>query len=141
MGEASTVEPAKVGETFEAFIERERERLNNEREAINSEREALNDKLAQVVRELEAIDAYDAAKRGVPVAARRPASNRGPRGEKRGKVLEIVKANPNGMGRADILEALGVKGDKSGEQSVSNALSAMKKGGSLVQRDKKWFAA
>ncbi len=46
-----------------------------------------------------------------------------------------------GMGRADILEALGVKGDKSGEQSVSNALSALKKKGDIAVEDGKYIIA
>ncbi len=39
------------------------------------------------------------------------------------------------MNRAQILEALSVKGDKSAEQSVSNALTKMKKDKELKQTD------
>ena len=44
------------------------------------------------------------------------------------------------MGRSPILEALGVKGDKSGAQSVSNALSALKKAKEVVVEDGKYHA-
>ncbi|MDB5706606.1 MAG: hypothetical protein JWN66_3722 [Sphingomonas bacterium] len=44
------------------------------------------------------------------------------------EVLGFIKAKP-GIGRAEILEKMNAKGDKSAEQSVSNALSALKKDG------------
>ncbi len=47
------------------------------------------------------------------------------------KVLKMIKARPNGIKRAELLERMGVKGDKSGEQSVSNALSTLKRFGKL----------
>jgi hypothetical protein len=46
----------------------------------------------------------------------------------RDNVFEAVKkAGADGITRATLLEQLGVKGEKSGEQSVSNALSALNK--------------
>ena len=53
----------------------------------------------------------------------------------RDEVLASVKAHPKGFNRADLLEAMNVKGDKSGEQSVSNALSALKRAGTITTDD------
>ena len=53
----------------------------------------------------------------------------------RKSVQDLLDNNPNGMKRADVLESMNVKGDKSGEQSVSNALASMKKAGTVTQRD------
>jgi hypothetical protein len=40
-----------------------------------------------------------------------------------------------------VIDAIGVKGNKSGEQSVSNALTALKKAGKIASMDGKWQAA
>ncbi len=46
----------------------------------------------------------------------------------RDQVYDAVKGfRADGVNRADLLTMLGVKGDKAGEQSVSNALSALVK--------------
>lgn len=49
----------------------------------------------------------------------------------RQQVLKSVQDSPRGLSRADVLEKLGAKGDKSAEQSVSNALAALKKNKSI----------
>ena len=60
----------------------------------------------------------------------------------RDEVLAAVKAaGADGISRADLLQALGVKGNKSGEQSVSNALSALKKAGATSTKDGRHIAA
>lgn len=61
---------------------------------------------------------------------------RGPSGLRRGgvreQVLEAIKmASPDGIGRADLLAKLDAKGDTKAEQSISNALSALKKAGTV----------
>ena len=70
-------------------------------------------------------------------APARPAAT-APRGSRRSgirtTVLEAIQ-NSTGMSRADLLEHLNVKGDKAGEQSVSNALAALKKAGQIDNRD------
>jgi hypothetical protein len=48
----------------------------------------------------------------------------------RDQVLSLIK-DSDGVARADIIETLGGRGNKSLEQSVSNALSALKKAGSV----------
>ncbi len=53
----------------------------------------------------------------------------------RQEVLDTIKKHPQGIGRADILTTMDAKGDKSAEQSVSNALSALKKANTIVSTD------
>jgi Fe2+ or Zn2+ uptake regulation protein len=63
------------------------------------------------------------------------------RGEKRRAILELVNQHPDGLSRGEILNVMGVKGDKSGEQSVSNALSALTKQSELGKKDGKYVPA
>lgn len=60
------------------------------------------------------------------------------RGRVRDNVFELVKSSPAGLSRAEILERLQLKGDKAGEISVSNALTAMIKKHQIVRRDRKY---
>ena len=132
-----------MAETFQDFIARERERLHGEREAIFNQPHELETKLEGINRELAAIDAYEAAKAGKPspraAGARRPSGAR--RGSKRDQLLQIIKASPLGMTRGEILEAMSLKGDKAGEMSVSNALTALTKSSQVARRDGKYVAA
>jgi hypothetical protein len=74
-----------------------------------------------------------------PRAARR--SSGGRRGGIRDNVLDAIKLTP-GMSPAQIRQALGIpEGDKSGSQSVSNALSAMKKAGTIKETAPRQYAA
>src|SRR4051812_1278067 len=122
-----------MAETFEDFIARERERLNGEREAIYNQQQELETKLSAINNELAAISAYEAAKTGKASAARatgtrtRRGSTGARRGSKREDLLRVIRENPEGLTRGELLEKLGVKGDKSGEMSVSNALTALTK--------------
>jgi hypothetical protein len=133
--------------TFADYIAQERERLHAEREKIFNQQHELEGKLADINRELGAIDAYEAAKTGK--AVRQPAGQaRGARvrpqarrGSKREALLQLIKDNPSGLGRAEILERMGLKGDKSGEMSVSNALTALTKANQVIRRDGRYVAA
>ena len=53
-------------------------------------------------------------------------------------MLKSVEAAAKGATRGELLERLGVKGNKAGEQSVSNALNALKKSGKIDSADGKW---
>lgn len=46
-----------------------------------------------------------------------------------------------GVRRGGLIDALNVKGNKSAEQSVSNALAALKKSGAVAHRDGKYIVA
>lgn len=59
----------------------------------------------------------------------------------REQVLKIVEGSPDGISRADVLAKLDAKGDKSAEQSASNALAALKKGNQIDLKDGKYVAA
>jgi len=53
----------------------------------------------------------------------------------RAEVMATLKKHPNGISRADLLEAMNAKGDKRAEQSISNALSNAKKQGKITLAD------
>ena len=55
--------------------------------------------------------------------------------------MQVIKDNPTGLTRAEILDRMGLKGDKSGEMSVSNALTAMTKAKQVTRRDGRYVAA
>src|SRR6185295_4564659 len=127
-------------QTFADFITRDRERLHAEREQIFNQQKALEDRLAEIDRELDAIDAYEAAKSGkAPPAARQTRGSRARpqarRGSKRDALMQVIRDNPNGLSRGEILQRMGLKGDKSGEMSVSNALTALTKANQVTRRD------
>jgi len=133
-------------QTFADFITRERERLHAEREQIFNQQHELEGKLADINRELSAIDAYEAAKSGkAPAAARQPRGARprpqARRGSKRDALMQVIKDNPSGLTRGEILDRMGLKDDKSGEMSVSNALTALTKANQVTRRDGRYIAA
>ncbi len=133
-------------QTFADFITLERERLHAEREQIFNQQHELEGKLTDINRELAAIDAYEAAKSGkIPAAARQARGARARpqarRGSKREALMQVIKDNPTGLTRGEILDRMGLKGDKSSEMSVSNALTAMTKAKQVTRRDGRYVAA
>jgi hypothetical protein len=133
-----------MAETFQDFIARDRERLHGEREAIFTQQHELEQKLAAINNEMRAIDAYEAAKaRKAPPAARQTGARRAPRarsGSKREQLLQVIRAG-GGLSRGEILDKMGLKGDKAGEMSVSNALTALTKSNQVARHDGKYVAA
>ncbi len=135
--------------TFATFIKKERTRLDKARKDALANKAAVVKEVASLERELAALDAYQQAK-GAP--ARRATAKRGPakrkpgkgtrrtgrRGEKRQAVLDLIQKNPVGLSRGEILVQMGVKGNRSAEQSVSNALSALKKSEKVDSREGKY---
>jgi len=133
-------------QTFADFIARDRERLLAEREKIFNQQHDLEGKLADINRELAAIDAYEAAKAGkAPAPARQARATRARpqvrRGSKRDALMQVIKDNPSGLTRGEILERMSLKGDKAGEMSVSNALTALTKANQVTRREGRYFAA
>jgi hypothetical protein len=112
--------------------------LREDREALTKRREELTAELATVDDELMRISRYF----GEPAKKPRAPGPAGP--VRRGAVQEAVFATiankPEGMSRAEIVEAMGKKGDKTGEQSVSNALTALKKANKVASNDGKYLA-
>src|SRR5690349_7534469 len=110
--------------SFSEFISRERDRLRAEREQVFNQQKELTRRLDAVNREFAAMEAYETAKTGK--ATRRAPADRQPRARRGGRreaLLEMIRQS-DGLSRGEILERMGLKGDKSGEMSVSNALTA-----------------
>ena len=143
---------------FAEVMRRERERLAREREDIFSRQKELENKLAEINRELAAIDAYEAAKTSGAAAPRRQGGGSGTRGtsrtqpsaeprprpqvgSKRDAVLEVIKESPNGLRRGEIFERMGLKGNKSAEKSVSNALTRLTKNNQVARREGRYVIA
>jgi hypothetical protein len=128
-------------ERFAEFVARERERLHGEREAVLVSQRELEAKLAGIDRELSALDAYEATKSGKPALTQpRARAPRARRHGRREKVLEVIRQHPDGLARKDILERMGLRGDKSAEMAVSNALTALAKANQIRRgEDRKYM--
>ena len=126
---------------FSEFIARERERLRAEREQVFNQQEELQRRLDGINREFAAIEAYATAKTGK--AARQAPAGRQPRarrGSRREALLELIRQG-DGLSRGEILERMGLKGDKSDEMSVSNALTALTKSNQVRREGGRYHAA
>jgi hypothetical protein len=140
---------------FADVMQRERERLNREREEILNQQKDLENKLAEINHELAAIDAYEAAKTGtVATPSRQPRGQRTtgavskqvsaePRlrpqaGTRREALLKVIRENPNGLSRGEILACMGLKENKPAQKSVSNALTALTKNNQVSRREGKY---
>jgi hypothetical protein len=55
--------------------------------------------------------------------------------------MQVIKDNPSGLTRGEILDRMGLKGDKAGEMSVSNALTALTKANQVVRHDGRYVVA
>jgi hypothetical protein len=73
------------------------------------------------------------------------ASAVGPRRERRldkGETIrQLIRDNPGGLSHDEILERMQLKGDRPGENSVSNTLVALTKSSQVVHKDGKYRAA
>ncbi|HEX3861268.1 MAG TPA: hypothetical protein VHY35_06200 [Stellaceae bacterium] len=127
---------------FADFITRERDRLSAERAEIFTQQQELEGKLTALNNEMRAIDAYETAKSGKAAAPTRRASTgrQTRRGSKREELIKII-AEGGGLSRGQILERMNLKGDKAGEMSVSNALTALTKGNQVRRENGKYLAA
>src|SRR3954463_946897 len=123
---------------FSDYIARERERLSRERAEISNQRRELDNRLAAVNREFQALEAYQEAKTGKPIGRRIQTQPRAPRGSRREGVLHLIREG-NGLSRGEILERMGLKDDKSGAMSVSNALTALAKRNQIRREGGKYY--
>jgi hypothetical protein len=130
---------------FADVMKQERERLQRERDAISNQQRELENKLKDINREFAAIEAYEAAKTGKQAAAGQQRGTRGRRQARRGSrreaLMQLIGQNPDGLSRGEILERMGLKGDKSGEMSVSNALTALTKSNQVSRSGGKYRGA
>jgi hypothetical protein len=133
-------------DSFETYIQRERDRLNAEREAVIMQQRELDKRLADINKKFQAIDAYEATKTGKSVARQRTRGRSGGqrqprRGSRRESILEALKQAGAGLSRGELIERFGLKGNKSGEMSVSNALTALTKGKQVRRQGGKYYHA
>ena len=97
----------------------------------------IDAEIAEVDRELAAIDAYERTRTGWSHTLTRAATGRrrARTGSKREAVVKVVREAPHGLTRGELLERMGVKGDKAGEMSVSNVLTALTKSNVLARNN------
>jgi hypothetical protein len=129
---------------FADVMKQERERLQRDREAIYNQQRELENKLKDINREFAAIEAYEAAKTGKAAAGQQRGTRgrrQARRGSRREALLQLIGQNPDGLSRGEILERMGLKGDKSGEMSVSNALTALTKSNQVSRSGGKYRSA
>ena len=148
---------------FRTQVAEEKKRLSQQRRdtekrigALESELSALAGEMKGIDAELAAIEAYESAT-GAPAPRKRRArkadasaaatpapakrTRRRRRVSRRAEIVSVIASfGAAGAGRADIIGTLDVKGDKSAEQSVSNALAALKKSGEVAHQDGKYIA-
>jgi hypothetical protein len=132
------MESSVLAET-QAFITRQREALLAQREAIFTQQAELQMQLDEVNGMLAKFDVFEGKATRAPQARGRRTQSR--RGSKRDGILQAIKGNAGGLTRGEILEKMGLKGDKSGEMSVSNALTALTKSNQVARRDGKYVSA
>jgi hypothetical protein len=122
-----------VLERTQAFITEQRDALLRQRETIYNQQQDLQRELDQVNEMLRKFDAFEG--KAVRPATGRPRTRQtsARRGSKREELLNVIRAG-GGLARGEILEKMGLKGNKAGEMSVSNALTALTKA-SQVRRD------
>ena len=125
-------------DTFEQMIEKERARLGALRDNLVAQQAGIATQLGDIDKELAAISAYERAKTGKPMRQTKATKiTRSPRGAKREELLSLIEETPN-LTRGEIIEKLGIKGDKGQEQSISNALATMKKAGTISANEGKY---
>ena len=129
-----------MSETFTTMIDKERERLTKALEDLRAKQDELQTQRATLETELDALDTYESARSGKTRKSRKTAS-RMPRGSRQQSVLAVIAKSKKGMTRGDILQAMGLKGNKGGERSVSNALTALKQAKRVTAKDRKYLAA
>ncbi len=106
----------------------------DELDRIDGQMAQLADKRRQLDDELKRLIGNEAR------PARTRQSSTGRRSGIRDNVLEAIKAKA-GMSPAQIRKAVGIAdGDKSGSQSVSNALSALKRAGTIKETGPRQYA-
>ena len=125
----------------EAFIARQREALLNQRGELLNQQRALQDQLDQLDVMLTKFDVFEGKQaRGHKLARSSKGGGSGRRGSKRDELLGVIR-DGHGLTRGEILEKMGLKGNKSGEMSVSNALTALTKNNQVRRDGGKYIAA
>lgn len=116
----------------------ERDRITKLKSELNSQIADLRSQIEDLDIELHAITAYEKAKSGK--ASSPSTGTRSPRGSKREALLAIIKNNP-AITRGQLIEHMGIKGDKAHEGTLSNTLGLLKKAGLVKSDDGKYSLA
>jgi CRP-like cAMP-binding protein len=114
-------------------------KLDEQREQLiaDAKKEAL-DAAQRAIDELNALGFNYRIVEGGSSTRRATTGTRTRRSGRREAILNTLREAPDGLTRADILEKVGAKGDTKQEQSISNALTNMKKAGQIDQKDGKY---
>jgi hypothetical protein len=124
----------------QAFITRQREALLQQREAIFNQQQELQRQLDEVNEMLGKFDVFEGKSGPGRQQSRTRRASGTRRSSKREELLKVIREG-NGLTRGQILEKMGLKGDKAGEMSVSNALTALTKSQQVARRDGKYVVA
>jgi hypothetical protein len=107
---------------FQKAITDEKKRIQSVIADLNKQKAAIDKEIGEHQRELDAIYAYESAKKGQPVRRTRSTSIKA-------QVLALIKANP--CKRGDIASALKQKSIEVKSQTLSNTLSNLKRSGTV----------
>src|SRR6267154_1105322 len=121
----------------EAFIAKQRESLLAQRQEIVNQQSALQAQLDELDVMLSKFDVVEG--KGARKTATRRATG-GRRSSRRDELIKLITGS-KGLTRGEILGKMGLKGNKAGEMSVSNALTALTKSKQVSRRDRKYVAA
>ena len=121
----------------EAFIAKQRGSLLAQRQELLSQQQTLQAQIDELDVMLTKFDVFEGkqARKG-----RDRRSGGGRRNSKRDELLKLITGS-KGLSRGDILAKMGLKGNKAGEMSVSNALTALTKSKQVARKDRKYVAA
>jgi hypothetical protein len=124
----------------EAFITRQRDALLQQRQDLLNQQQVIQQQLDDLDSMLSKFDVFEGkeASRQQTRRGRRASGTR--RGSKRDELMKVIREG-NGLSRGEILAKMGLKGDKSGEMSISNALTALTKANQVSRRDGKYVLA
>jgi hypothetical protein len=120
----------------EAFITKQRESLLTQRQELLNQQQAIQAQLDELDEMLTKFDVFE-GKQARKTRGRRTSGAR--RGSRRDELLKLITGS-KGLSRGEILEKMGLKGNKAGEMSISNALTALTKSKQVTRRDRKYVA-
>jgi hypothetical protein len=123
----------------QAFITKQRDALVQQRDSIFSQQHELQQQLGAVNAMLAKFDVFE-GKATARAAGRTRHARTSPRGSKRDVLLQVIR-DGGGLSRGEILDKMGLKGDKAGEMWAANALAALTKSQQVERRDGKYHLA
>jgi len=120
----------------EAFITKQRESLLTQRQELLNQQQAIQAQLDELDEMLTKFDVFE-GKQARKGGSRRTGGGR--RSSRREELLKLISGS-KGLSRGEILENMGLKGNKAGELSVAKSLTALTKSKQVARRDRKYVA-